>query len=161
AIAVAAGVGQLADIGARTAGAPAARTIAAGVISALIVTLSAWSLHNLHSDPRYAKEDCRDLGVFLAAHAAADDVVIVNAGYMAAAVQYYYPGAARVVGYPRAGPMPDAERVRRDLGVMLAGHRGVWLVLTRTFHGDRNGLLRRLLTATFREDAELRFPGVV
>ena len=58
------------------------------------------SLANLYFDPTYAKEDCRSLATTLAAETTGDDLVIVNAGYMASAVSYYYPGPARVVGYP-------------------------------------------------------------
>jgi mannosyltransferase len=161
AITLAAGVGHLADLFATAVVRPAARRTAAAAVAMAIVAMSGWSLYNLQTDPRYAKEACRDLGAYLAANASPEDVVLVNAGYMAAAVQYYYPDGARVVGYPRAGPMPSAEQARSDLSALVAGRSRVWLVLTRTFHGDRDGLLRRLLAETFREDREQRFPGVV
>jgi mannosyltransferase len=161
AMTLAAGVQHLADLCATAVVWPAARRTAVGAVATAIVAMSGWSLYNLQTDPRYAKEACRDLAVYLAANASREDVVLVNAGYMAAAAQYYYPDGARVVGYPRAGPMPSAEQARSDLSALVAGRSRVWLVLTRTFHGDRDGLLRRLLAETFREDREQRFPGVV
>jgi mannosyltransferase len=161
AITVAAGVECLADLFAGVVRRPAARATAAEAIGLAILAMSGWSLYNLHADPRYAKEACRDLGAYLEANASPDDVVIVNAGYMSAAVQYYYPHGARVVGYPRAGPMPSAAQARSDLAALVEGRAHVWLVLTRTFHGDRDGLLRPLLSETLREDRTQRFPGVV
>jgi uncharacterized membrane protein len=135
---------------------------AAGVLAAAMLVLCGWSLANLYGDPRYAKEACRDLGVVLRTEAAPADLVLVNAPYMSAAVRHYYPGPAEVVGYPRDARTLDAETAALDLADLVAGRRHVWLVLTRTFHGDGAGMLRRILRRRFADvDREYRLPGIV
>lgn len=147
--------------GLRPHGSLGAHRALAAALALAIVALSSVSLANLYLDPRYAKEDTRDLAAMLRTEAAADDVVVVNASYMAQAVRYYYPGPARVVGYPAGDGVPvDAEKAARDLTMLAAGRARVWLVLTRTFHGDRAGTLEQVLRARLPLQVEHRFPGI-
>jgi hypothetical protein len=128
---------------------------------ALVVGFSSWSLRNLYVDPRYAKEACRELGQVLLAETSAADLVLVNSPDMAPTVRYYYRGDAPVIGYPARDGVADPAATAADLARIVSGRRHVWLVLSRTFHGDREGVLRRLLGAQLVEDGEHRFPGVV
>ena len=127
-----------------------------------IVAVSGVALHNLYFDPRYSKEDMRDLAAALRAEAEPADLVVVNAAYMAHAVRYYYPGPARVIGYPAGDRIVvDAEKAATDLTTLADGHRSIWLVLTRTFHGDRAGTIERVLRTRFKLAAEHRWPGIL
>src|SRR6185369_8878943 len=83
--------------------------VAGGALFAVAV-VSGRSLYNLAYDPRYAKEDCRDLGALLARDARADDVVIVSARYMDSPVRFYYDGPAEIVGYDAPGGAVDDSR---------------------------------------------------
>jgi mannosyltransferase len=129
------------------------RLVVGASLLAALLGLSAWSLGSLYFDPHYAKEACRELGALLAAETTEQDLVLVNAPYMESAVRYYYAGPAVVIGYPRAGTP--------DLSTLVANRARVWLVLSRTFHGDREGRLRSLLGERMVEERQERFPGIV
>jgi 4-amino-4-deoxy-L-arabinose transferase-like glycosyltransferase len=154
-----AGAGALGAAGARRR--RGWRTSAGIALVGAVLALSGLSLHHLYFDARYAKEDCRALGAVLRAEAEADDVIVVNASYMHDAVRYYYAGPATVIGYPRGWAALDPVRAAAELPAPASAGGHVWLVLTRTFHGDRDGVLRRVLAAGRTEDREYRFPGVV
>ncbi len=134
---------------------PVPAAAVAGGLAALMLA----SLWNLHHDARYAKEDCRGVAALLAARAGPDDVVLVNAGYMQAAVSYYYPGPAPVVPMPRPSLPMDEPVVRAELETALRDREDVWLVLTRTFHGDRDGRLPVLLAERFTEAGRTELAG--
>lgn len=129
------------------------------VLAIAATALAGVALANLYFDPAYAKEDCRSLATTLAAETTAADVVIVNAGYMASAVSYYYPGPARVVGYPP--PSRPRTASRDEVLALAAGHPHVWLIESRTFHGDRSGTIDDALASRFSRDQEHRLPGIV
>lgn len=133
---------------------------AAFVCAALGVAVSLLSIWNLHHDDRYAKEDCRAAGRLLDAEATTADVVVVNASYMQAAVTYYFHGATPVVGVPRGDAAVDAAELRRQLDATVGDRRTVWLVRSRTFHGDRAGLLPAMLAERRRLTEARQFPGV-
>jgi mannosyltransferase len=122
--------------------------------------LAVLSLANLYFDPAYAKEDSRSLAALLAAETTSDDLVIVNTGYMASAVSYYYPGPARVVGYP-SETARDVPVSREGVLALVAGHPHVWSISSRTFHGDRTGTIESTLESRFTLEHERRFAGIV
>ncbi|MCC6765485.1 MAG: glycosyltransferase family 39 protein [Deltaproteobacteria bacterium] len=125
--------------------------------------LSLVSRAQLAFDTRYAKEDCRGLAAALRAEAAPDDLVIVNAPYMAGAVRYYYPGPATVAAYPPTDAERDVDptRAATDLRALAAGRAHVWLVATRSFHGDRAGTLPLVLGRERTVDRTIELPGIV
>jgi hypothetical protein len=143
------------------AGNPRRPLTAALVIAAVGIALAARV--ELALDPRYAKEDCRGLAAVLRAEAAPDDLVIVNAPYMATAVRYYYPGPAAIVPYPRSDGIRDLDpsRAAADLRALGAGRAHVWLIATRSFHGDRAGTLPRVLAHERVADRRFELPGIV
>ncbi len=126
-----------------------------------MLALSLVSLANLYFDPRYAKEDARSLATALAAETAPDDLVVVNAAYMASAVAYYYRGPARVVGYPPEPARSLSLAAAEEILALASGHPHVWLILSRTFHGDRTGVLAHVLGSHLTPDRELRFDGIL
>ncbi len=130
-------------------------------IGALAVALSLVSLGHLYFDPRYAKEDARGLAAMLGTEASAGDLVMVNAAYMASAVTYYYPGPAEVVGYPPEPAREVSPAAAAEAVTMAAGHPHVWLVLSRTFHGDAAGVLGETFARRFTFERERRFDGIV
>jgi hypothetical protein len=155
-----AGVWRLAALSPRRPGAIAAAAFA------LVAVVSGWSIYNLATDTRYAKEDCRALGALLTREARSGDLILVSARYMEAAVRFYYGGPAEVVGYdppspPDAHDAPDAhERAATQLGGLIDGHHRVWLVRTRAFHGDREGIVPAVLTSRLDAGDVYAFPGV-
>jgi FtsH-binding integral membrane protein len=125
-----------------------------------VVGLSLLSLSNLYFDSHYSKEATGDLGEFLNTQAGANDLILVNARYMEMAVSYYYAGQAEVMGYPRGGKS-ISDVSASDMRELVGGRPQVWLVLSRTFHGDREGVLRSLLSEQMQESGEERFTGIV
>jgi len=141
-----------------------ARRPAVAALAASALGISLVSVANLAFDGRYAKEDCRALGDALRAEATAEDLVLVNASYMAVAVRYYYPGPAVVLPYPPidGGDRDvDVERAPGEVERLTAGHERVWLVATRSFHGDRAGTLPSLVGRGRVADRTLVLPGIV
>jgi hypothetical protein len=132
-----------------------------GIAAFGMLALSLVSLANLYFDPRYAKEDARGLATALAAETAPDDLVVVNAAYMASAVAYYYRGPARVVGYPPEPARSLSPAAAGEILELVSGHPHVWLILSRTFHGDRTGVLAHVLGSHLTPDRELRFDGIL
>ncbi len=136
---------------------PAIRAL--GILALAVCILS---LAQLAFDPRYAKEDTRGLASLLRAEATPGDVVLVNADYMATAVSYYYDGPATVLGYPFVDDIPtlDLARATVDVARLTAGRPHVWLVATRTFHGEQNGLVERALGTSRAVDRSIDLPGI-
>lgn len=133
------------------------RTVAAVVLLGIFGT----SIARRATMERYANEDVRRTASFIQSASSPDAPVFVVADYMAPVVQYYLGKAWHVT------PLPTAAA--RD-SVMLAGEivrdstppgGRFWLVYSRAFHGDPNGLLRDTFIdeRLMRERQEL--PGVV
>ena len=81
--------------------------------------------------------------------------------YMASAVAYYYRGPARVVGYPPEPARSLSLAAAEEILALASGHPHVWLILSRTFHGDRTGVLAHVLGSHLTPDRELRFDGIL
>jgi hypothetical protein len=77
-------------------------------------------------------QDWRGLTGFLAGHAQADDVILVDASWGADAFDYYYHGPA-----PYAGFGPD--ELAASPGMRLAPGKHAWLVLVDAATADPNG----------------------
>jgi hypothetical protein len=56
----------------------------------LLFTFSIYSAYNFWFDPRYAKDDLRGAGHYLAEHWRPGDAILINAGYTYTAFMYYY-----------------------------------------------------------------------
>ncbi len=68
------------------------RLRAVALISVLVIGLaSAFSLVELHTNPRYAADDLRGAVNFIAERWRPGDVILVNAGYAYTAFDYYFP----------------------------------------------------------------------
>ena len=83
------------------------------LVLSLIVVVSAYSIYNFHSDPRYAADDHRAAVEYIANRWRPGDAILINAGYAYPTFLYYYNGPivwrGRLVGYEeradgRAGP---------------------------------------------------------
>jgi len=109
---------------------PAARWLAAGLL-ALAAGISAFSLANWFTDPRFAKADFKALAQFVRERQSADETVLLSSGHMFPVWAYYY-------GWDGWTPLPEMLRldVSRVTTLDIAGqiaeavrHKsGVWLV---------------------------------
>ena len=143
-----------------------------GWTGGVVIALSAASLGNYYSNPRYFRDDNRGAAAFLRAHAEPNALVIVSAPYTALPLRHYL-GALPLglVGYPSddQGPLHDgslqpdqveSDRVDEDLTRLVEGRPGFWLFLSRVFHSDPDGRLLGSADAHYRRAVEYTGPGV-
>jgi hypothetical protein len=150
-----------------------ARSLRIGAAT-LLVTCSAASLWNYYTDPRYYREDNRGAAAFIQAGSEPRELVIASAAYTTVPLDHYLGRTPiELVGYPTEATAgaPDrgrslgamfvhAERVDDDFRRLLGSRRTFWLFLSRTFHSDPEGHLRRYADRHYRRLAEYSGPGV-
>jgi mannosyltransferase len=124
-----------------------------------LAAVSASALWNYYSVPKYQREDNRAAARYLAANASPGDLVVVTAPYTTLALQHY--GVSRdleLLPYPSGarGTAADLAELDRRVGARPR----VWLFQSRTFHGDRDGSMRRHLERRLARDREFAAAGV-
>ncbi len=138
----------LASLGSRT------RAIAL----AAVLALSALALWNLGTDPRYAKEDYRSAGAYLAGALGPGDAVI---GEGAPAPIFFYAGREPehylLVHPHRIG---DEAELRRRLAAATGRRPRAWLLRARAYQSDPRNHVGEILGETRRRAARVTFPGV-
>ncbi|RME46153.1 MAG: hypothetical protein D6796_09395 [Caldilineae bacterium] len=77
-------------VGAGLAALAARRRWLAALAALLLAGGAAFSIVQLHTNPRYASDDLRGAVAFLQEHWRPGDVILVNAGYTYTALQYYF-----------------------------------------------------------------------
>lgn len=129
-------------------------TVRRGIVRVLamagLVLVSMLSLSNYYFVTRYAREDNRGAGAFLAANAQPGDFVLADAPYTALNLQYYAQRSdVGIIGFPplnaepsRAATVLRASAVREptrpdtvDLREMIGARSRFWVFLSRTYHG--------------------------
>jgi mannosyltransferase len=139
----------------------------------LLLAFSAASLWNYYTDPRYYRDDNRGAAAFIRAAALPSELVIVSAAYTRVPLRHYLdPSPVKLVGYPADGAAPSdregglgarfvqPDRLERDFQELLGDRRGFWLFLSRTFHSDPEGHLRRHADRHYQRVARYVGPGV-
>ena len=141
--------------------------------------ISVLSLGNYYYNPRYHRDDIRSAGQYLSTHAQEHDVVIANAPYTVPSIRHYYHGEPeiRVRGYPppshRASPAllgkatsgfvhtsyVKPEQVQPDLQALIGEQDRFWLFLSRTYHSDPKGYIRKFLDAKYCRGLPASWPG--
>lgn len=162
---------------------PAAALIAAGIVSvrpqmvraatwSLVLLVTGFSLANHYFNPKYHREDVRAAAAFVSSEAQPGEAVIVSAPYMVRTVQHYLTrDDLRVMRYPDRGrpgipgfPGPYLQSPDEDLASALErlgrGEGRYWLLLSRTFHSDREGRLTAESDRLFTRAADFSAPGV-
>jgi uncharacterized membrane protein len=127
----------------------------------IIILVSMFSLKNLYFNERYHKENNRAAGQFLSTHAFPNDLVICSAGYTRHVLYYYYrSNDIQTKGYPVGTLYVKPDRLEADLSQITAGRNRFWLFLSRTFHSDPDGYLRKYSDEKFQRALELKSGGV-
>ena len=132
-----------------------------------LVALSALAIYNRHAVPRYENEDLRSAAAFLHMHADQAQPVFIVSDYLSTAAHYYLEEPWRVVELPRpdgnngvvreSGDLAEADAT---LAAAAKSDRPFWLIYSREFHGDPQGLLLKHLTATRHLNLAAEFAGV-
>ena len=125
---------------------------------------TALPLQNALSDPRYAKEDMRSAARYLSTVTAERDIVIVSTGYMTSVLAHYcdrsHACKADLIPYPADYGLTNAQRISEDVPKLIAGRARVWLLLSRTFHSDPQGLLIEYFRSNHLIDLRGSWSGV-
>lgn len=141
--------------------------------AALVLVLSAASLGSYYADPKYARDDNRGAAAYIRAAAAPAELVIVSAAYTRVPLRHYLGDTpVRLVGYPadqagtadREGGLGarfvQSDRLEADFRELIGERRSFWLFLSRTFHSDPRGELRRHAERNYEPVARYLGPGV-
>ncbi|CAN5126831.1 hypothetical protein BH23GEM2_BH23GEM2_04560 [soil metagenome] len=138
----------------------------------LVVLTTGGSLANHYFNPKYHREDVRAAAALVSSNAHPGEVVIVSAHYMTSTVQHYlrrddlrimrYPDRGRpgIAGFPGPYANPDDDELASAFQRLGQAEGSYWLLLSRTFHSDRDGRLTAESDRLFTREAEFSAPGV-
>ena len=139
----------------------------------LVLVVSAASLWNYYTDPRYYRDDNRGAAAFIRATATPSELVIVSAAYSRVPLRHYLGETpVKLVGYPGDGAhtadregglgamFVQPDRLTDDFRELLGPRHSFWLFLSRTFHSDPEGHLRRHAELNYQPVARYEGPGV-
>jgi 4-amino-4-deoxy-L-arabinose transferase-like glycosyltransferase len=109
----------------------------------IFIFISSYSLYNYFEKPKYQRENTRAAAEFLAKYADKDDLIIVSAAYATKNLRYYYPNGTVMVGYPKEGRFVNEQTLEQELKEIISERDKFWLFLSRTYHSDPKGLIRK------------------
>ncbi len=141
---------------------------AAGVAAAvLILVVMVRGLDPLYHDPAYQRADYRAMARLAAAELGAGDVIILNGPNQAEVFNYYYRGAAQVIGLPAGLGGDDAatEAALTEMTRSLSDdgsreYHQVFAVLWGERERDPNSVVEGLLDNTFYSAGETWYGDV-
>lgn len=132
-----------------------------------LLLLSSVAFINRHWVGRYQDEDLRGAARYLQANATETDTVYVLSDYLADLMRYYLGDRWQVVELPKPGYVNQVVRQRCDAvqaaqDVVNANPTAgrTWIVYSRSFHGDPQGLLLETMASRQTLEVAARFPGV-
>ena len=123
--------------------------------------VSALSLSNYYFKQRYHKEDNRSARQYLTSEAAPYDLVICRTNYTDKDLKHYSDrDDITIVRFPVKTIDVNADEISQALSETIAGRDRFWLFLSRTFHSDPKGYLRKYCDETFYRSLELKNSGI-
>jgi hypothetical protein len=132
-----------------------------------LISLSAFAIYNRLAVPRYENEDLRGAAAYLHTHADQSQPVFIVSDYLGLAAQYYLDEPWHVVTLPLADKSNQVIAGSSDVGdadatlaVAARPNQPIWLIYSREFDGDPQGLLLEHLKATRRLNLAAEFAGV-
>ncbi|MCD6289344.1 MAG: hypothetical protein J7M34_02490, partial [Anaerolineae bacterium] len=151
---VAAGLGALLHLRSRGGPVTALSAGASLVAVGFILVAFVYADHSWFTDRRFTKPDFRGAALYVRAHIARDEAVLLVSGHMSPVWDYYADGLPRV-------RLPDIDvldvnavldyRVGDRLARALAGKRGAWLILWQDDVVDPSGVVADILDAVGTE----------
>lgn len=143
----------------------------------LFMTVQAFAIYQRQHVPRYANEDIRSLAATLNSGDYTPGPVFVVSDYMVGPVKYYLNGtlihqedleaAWQIFEVPESdegrASFQDTDSVQPALDTIIerAAEESFWLVYTRSYHGDPEGLFLTAFKSRFHIVDEKEFTGVV
>ena len=132
---------------------------ASAVILAGIVATSAVSLARDRLDPDYGREQIREAAQYIASTAMPADTIYYGPLYLRETVAHYLPADRSAQPLPSARILSD-EQVEKIVSMIRPRNGAVWLLRSREWSDDPNGLLARRLAAQFPAAVVREFAGV-
>lgn len=134
----------------------AAAAVALIASCALLLGTCLYADSNAFFDPAFTKADFRGVAQYITAHANGDEAIILTAGHMFPAFDYYYASANLPEVRLPDDPTLNAEHVlnfsaANEMNRGVSGRRGVWLVQWQDEVADPNGVVPLLLTMRGKE----------
>ncbi len=150
----------------RYASNPFGQRLAYGALAILLIT-QMFALHNRHTLARYQNEDVRGAMAFVEQHSSGGPSVFVVSDYMTSPLGYYASSRTSLVELPEPGVFSNVVRSDADVDLALQtirsntnGESPFWLVYSRPFHGDPEGMLLQALEERTGLKHEGSFSGV-
>lgn len=132
----------------------------AGIFFSLIL-ISLLSLGNYFFNQRYQKENIRNAGQFLRAHANPNQLLICSAAYTEQTLRYYYgKNDLIIMPYPEDFARVNPIHLRSDLKKITAGRDHFWLFLSRIYSSDPKGYIRNYCETYFERRTAFTSNGV-
>ena len=118
------------------------RSRAAAAATVVLGLLTPITIYNRNNTARYRNENVAALGTYLRAHSAPGAEVFVTPPYMLALVRFYAGPDRLVLPLPSSSVQTsDPDAALQFLRDRAGTGRPFWVVYTRPFHADRDGLL--------------------
>lgn len=127
---------------------------------AVIILISLISLSNYFYNEHFHKDNNRDAAQFLENHIQTNDLVICSANYTSDNLEYYCKIDLNIVPYPVDAFLTNPEDVESDLKRIIADRDRFWLFLSRIFHSDPDGYIRKYCEKHFRPTLTRKRSGV-
>jgi 4-amino-4-deoxy-L-arabinose transferase-like glycosyltransferase len=122
-----------------------------------VLAINGLSLANYYHNPRYSREDARSAARYLEAEAHAGDIIAVVGN--ATALRYYYHGSLPIVGWGKTTFHSQAALID-PLQELSRDHEQLWLVETRPWEADPEGLVKTVLNESYQLREHKALPGV-
>lgn len=145
-IAIAAGITAMIPDGIQAAS-PQKRVfgyVAALLLSLALVTGSAWSLHHLYDDPRYARDDYRGIVAYIREHAGPGAAILINAPSQIETVDYYHDEPPPMYPLARTRPI-DVAQTLAELEAIADRHDELYGIFWATGDSDPDGVIENWL----------------
>lgn len=140
------------------------RTLPGKMATVVLLGISLVANSNRLLEGRYQNEDFRSVAAYLAEVREPDEAVHVLPGYLELVARHYQvpedavrplPGEKEMVG--TVDSVEEAERIASRLA---ESDQGYWLIYSREFHGDPEGLLLSMLLGRKQIELAGEFAGV-
>jgi hypothetical protein len=122
-----------------------------------VLAINGLSLANYYHNPQYSREDARSAARYLEAEAHAGDIIAVVGN--ATALRHYYHGSLPIVSWGKTTFHSQAA-LTDPLQELTKDHGQLWLVETRPWETDPEGLVKTVLNKSYQLGEHKALPGV-
>lgn len=122
-----------------------------------VVVVNLISLMNIYYNPRYQKEQWRDVAAYIERSEEPGELILFNVDYIQVAFDHYYEGSVPSAGFDLGMDVND-DSAWHELQSTVEGYKYVWLVLSHDF--GTGEVYRRALDEHWQVVDERKFKGI-